>query len=262
MLNIPLRSDAALPHEDGCNEGGSPAATVGGEHQVELVVKAHELADAGAHDVGEVRVEPKDGAIDGHHHVVVVHLLEQGGNACRGHEGRPSGDALAHVAQGGAIVIGHIIDPKVGQRRAAAGEVAHLVGLDLGDILGEEAAPPEDVGGVLAGKDEPLLYQVHQHVSHHLAHVHAGDHLFEDLLPRVDRALVDPLVPLGENKVKLPMISEGAPLSVDDDVSRLASAVLIPKLHLKKGKKIIQFSRACVIMGLLKNESYTFYETY
>ncbi len=69
-FEFPSSVDLALPVEHGGDEGGAPAGAVRGEHQVEPVVDAHELADAGAHDVGEVRVEAEHGTVDGHHHVL------------------------------------------------------------------------------------------------------------------------------------------------------------------------------------------------
>ena len=45
-----------------------------------------------------------------------------------------------------------------------------------------------------------------------------ADHLLEDLFARVDGHIVDGLVPLGADKVQLPVVAECAPLRVDDHV--------------------------------------------
>jgi hypothetical protein len=48
-----------LPEETGSHEGSSSAGSVSGKHQVEVIVDAHQLTDAGLHDVRKVRVEPE-----------------------------------------------------------------------------------------------------------------------------------------------------------------------------------------------------------
>ncbi len=53
-------SDLTLPEETGSHEGRSSAGSVGGKHQVEVVVDAHQLTDPGLHDVRKVRVEPEN----------------------------------------------------------------------------------------------------------------------------------------------------------------------------------------------------------
>ena len=58
---------------------------------------------------------------------------------------------------------------------------SYLVRLNLRDVFCEEPVPLEDVVRVEAGEDEVLLDEVHQHLAHHLAHVHARDHLLENL---------------------------------------------------------------------------------
>jgi hypothetical protein len=45
-----------------------------------------------------------------------------------------------------------------------------------------------------------------------------ANHLLEDLFARVDGHIVDGLVPLGADKVQLPVVAECAPLRVDDHV--------------------------------------------
>jgi len=50
--------------QDGCDERRSSAGSVGGQHQVELVVDTHQLLDTRLHDVREVRVVPEDRAVD------------------------------------------------------------------------------------------------------------------------------------------------------------------------------------------------------
>ena len=51
-----------------------------------------------------------------------------------------------------------------------------------------------------------------------LAHVHAADHLLEDLVAGVDAQLVHVPVPLGPHKVQLAAAAEAAPLRVDHHV--------------------------------------------
>lgn len=51
------------------------------------------------------------------------------------------------------------------------------------------------------------------------SHVHSRDHLFEYLFSWIDRAGVNFSVPLGNDVVKLPMISERSPLGVHDDMA-------------------------------------------
>ena len=56
---------------EGCgHEGGPAAGPVFGEEEVELVVDAHELADARLHHVLEVGVVAEQGTVDGDHHVL------------------------------------------------------------------------------------------------------------------------------------------------------------------------------------------------
>ena len=52
----------------------------------------------------------EDGAVDGHHHVVVVHLLEQGRDARGGHEPRPPGHTLhrAGLVRAGLVRAGQV----------------------------------------------------------------------------------------------------------------------------------------------------------
>ena len=64
---VVLVSFSAL--EDGRDQGGPAAAPVLREHEVELVVDAHELADPGLHHVLEVGVVAEQGAVNGDHHV-------------------------------------------------------------------------------------------------------------------------------------------------------------------------------------------------
>ena len=52
-----LSLDCAFAHEASSNQGSSSSGAIGRQHQVELVVDAHQLADARLHDVGEVRME-------------------------------------------------------------------------------------------------------------------------------------------------------------------------------------------------------------
>ena len=45
----------------------------------------------------EILSSPEQRSVDGDDDVLVVHLLEQGGDARAGHHARPADDALAHV---------------------------------------------------------------------------------------------------------------------------------------------------------------------
>ena len=53
-----LLSFVLSPLEHGCHQGGSSSGPVFGQHQVKLVVDAHQLADPALHHVLEVRVVP------------------------------------------------------------------------------------------------------------------------------------------------------------------------------------------------------------
>ena len=52
-----LSLDCAFAHEASSNQGSPSSGAVGRQHEVKLVVNAHQLADARLHDVGEVRME-------------------------------------------------------------------------------------------------------------------------------------------------------------------------------------------------------------
>jgi hypothetical protein len=53
----------------------------------------------------EVRVEAVKGAINGHRHVLLPHLVEKTSNGCSGNVSRPSRNGLANVAHIGAIFV-------------------------------------------------------------------------------------------------------------------------------------------------------------
>ncbi len=135
-----LLSFAPLEHRG--HERGAAAGPVLGQHQVELVVDAHQLADARLHDVLEVRVVPEERAVDGDDHVAVVHLLEQRRDARGGHERGAAADHLADEAQRGAVLVRHRlrVHAHLLQAGSGAGVLAHGVGLDLAGVTSVERA--------------------------------------------------------------------------------------------------------------------------
>ncbi len=55
----------------------------------------------GLHNILEMRMISEEGAVDGDHDVLVVHLLEQGSDARRGHERGAPRNHLADVSERG-----------------------------------------------------------------------------------------------------------------------------------------------------------------
>ena len=174
------------------------------------------LAYPRPHDVGEVGMMPEHGAVDGDHHVVIVHLLEQGGDAGRGHESRSPGDTLADVPDSGAVLISDTVQSQLLQHSPALGVVSHWISLDDGDILAVEDSllkqpvhsHTHTVAGLVVYEDELLHHHVYQHLPHQLPHVHPADHLLEYLSPRIQTHLIHCEIPFCTNKVQLALISK------------------------------------------------------
>jgi hypothetical protein len=102
--------------ENCCNKSSTPTWPVFGQHEIELVVYTHQLANPGLHDVFEVRmvpetievnhkvmcklwsinVLPEKGPVNGDDDILVVHFLEQGGDAGGSHEWGSTADAFAN----------------------------------------------------------------------------------------------------------------------------------------------------------------------
>lgn len=95
-----LGLDGTLSHEHGGDEGRSSSGSIRTQHQIELVICAHELGDPRLHNVGEMGVEPENGSVDGNDHVLVVHLLEQGSDSSRDHEAGATGHTFADIPEG------------------------------------------------------------------------------------------------------------------------------------------------------------------
>lgn len=85
-------------------------------------------------------MEPIHTAIDAHGHVRLVHLVDEGGDAGGHQVGGPLRDALADVADVGAVAVGGVGQAELLEDQPAVGEGAGLVGLDLAHVLGEEEA--------------------------------------------------------------------------------------------------------------------------
>jgi len=98
-----------LPVEHSGHQPRASARSVSGQHEVKLVVNAHELADPALHYVGEVRVVPEDRPVNGDDNIMVVHFLEECRDACRHHEARTPRHALADIADSRAIIIDDIV---------------------------------------------------------------------------------------------------------------------------------------------------------
>ena len=100
--------------EDRGNKRCTTARSILGQKQVKLKVDPHQLRDSALHHVFEMWVEsgidqsyyirhvhigglPEEGPVNGNDDILVVHLLEQGGDPGAGHHTSPSGDSLAHI---------------------------------------------------------------------------------------------------------------------------------------------------------------------
>ena len=75
----------------------------------------------------EVGVEAVNGAIDGHRHVLLAHLVEKAGHASGGDVRRPPGNGFADVAHVGAVFVGRIFVAQLFQHLTTARVFALLV---------------------------------------------------------------------------------------------------------------------------------------
>ena len=82
----------------------------------------------------------------------------------------------------------------------------------------EVSLPLPELGNVMADEHEPLVVQVDEHLPDDFSHVHAADHLLEDLLARVDGSLVHASIPLGDDIIQLSLIAKCSPFCIDDNM--------------------------------------------
>ena len=141
-------------------------------------------------------------SVNCHHHIVIVHLLQESGDPRTCHEARPTRHALAHVAKSGAVRLRHLRHPQLRQNTPALGVVSDRVRLDLANVLAQEGALDEQHVGLLVLEDELLPHHVDQDLPDQLPHVHPAYHLLKGLSARIQASLINCQVPFCSDKIQ------------------------------------------------------------
>ena len=91
-------SNLTFTHQNCSNQSCTSSWTIRGQHQIEFVINSHQLANSWFHDIGKMRMVPKNWTINCNHHIFVVHFFQKCSNSSTDHKSSPSWNTFTNVS--------------------------------------------------------------------------------------------------------------------------------------------------------------------